>query len=133
DCLTFNVVFAWEQAVAVTSSAEFGMIASHRFPMYKPKPGLLSLRYALLYLLSKDGKVALELGSPGGAGRNRTLSQEAFTRIAIPLPPFEEQEWIADVLSTMDREVALLRQYFDGLKKQKKGLMQKLLTGQVRV
>ena len=33
----------------------------------------------------------------------------------------------------MDREIALLRQYLDALKKQKKELMQKLLTGQVRL
>jgi hypothetical protein len=133
DCLTFNIVFAWEQAVAVTTAAEAGMIASHRFPMYRPRDGVLSLRYALYYLLSPDGKTALEVASPGGAGRNRTLSQEGFRKITIPLPPIEEQERIAATLTTLDREIALMRQYFDALKKQKKGLMQKLLTGQVRV
>jgi type I restriction enzyme S subunit len=33
--LIFNIVFAWEQAVAITAKKELGMIASHRFPMYK--------------------------------------------------------------------------------------------------
>ena len=36
-CLTVNIVFAWEGAVAVTGPREEGMIASHRFPMYRPK------------------------------------------------------------------------------------------------
>ena len=42
-CLVFNIVFAWEQAVAITSDAERGLIASHRFPMYRPIDSNLSL------------------------------------------------------------------------------------------
>lgn len=37
DCFVVNIVFAWERAVAKTTEKENGMIASHRFPMYKPK------------------------------------------------------------------------------------------------
>ncbi len=37
NALVLNIVFAWEQAVATTSKAETGMIASHRFPMYVPR------------------------------------------------------------------------------------------------
>ena len=36
NCLVINIVFAWEQAVAKTTDAEIGMIASHRFPMFAP-------------------------------------------------------------------------------------------------
>ncbi|HVC98526.1 MAG TPA: restriction endonuclease subunit S [Pirellulales bacterium] len=49
------------------------------------------------------------------------------------LPPFREQRAIADLLNTADREIDLLRKQLAALKEQKKGLMQKLLTGQVRV
>ena len=44
-----------------------------------------------------------------------------------------EQNAIAEVFDTADREIDLLRQQLAALKTQKKGLMQKLLTGQVRV
>ena len=37
DCFVVNIVFAWEHAIAKTTENESGMIASHRFPMYKPK------------------------------------------------------------------------------------------------
>jgi type I restriction enzyme S subunit len=37
------------------------------------------------------------------------------------------------VLQTADREIDLLKQKLAALQRQKKGLMQKLLTGQVRV
>jgi len=52
--------------------------------------------------------------------------------ISIP-PTTEEQEQIASVLSTCDEEIKLYEQKLQMLEKQKKGLMQKLLTGTWRV
>jgi type I restriction enzyme S subunit len=132
-CLTLNIVFAWERAVAITTEREDGMIASHRFPMFRPNPDRLLAEYALLYLLSKKGSEALELASPGGAGRNRTLSQTGFLKNLIPLPSVAEQRRIVTFVQTADREIDLLRKQLEALKKQKKGLMQKLLSGEVRV
>lgn len=51
----------------------------------------------------------------------------------LDLPSMAEQRKIAAALNTADREIDLLRKELDALKTQKKGLMQKLLTGQVRV
>jgi type I restriction enzyme S subunit len=51
----------------------------------------------------------------------------------INLPSIEEQRRIASVLSAADREIVLLKQELTNLTDQKKGLMQKLLTGEVRV
>lgn len=51
----------------------------------------------------------------------------------LNLPSMPEQRKIAATLNTADREIDLLRKELDALKTQKKGLMQKLLTGQVRV
>ncbi len=45
----------------------------------------------------------------------------------------EEQQKIASVLSACDREIQWLNRYLTALESQKKGLMQKLLTGEVRV
>ncbi|HEC98312.1 MAG TPA: restriction endonuclease subunit S [Nitrospirae bacterium] len=53
--------------------------------------------------------------------------------LQVPLPSFEEQTSIASVLSTCDREIELLKKKLEKLKEQKKGLMQKLLTGKIRV
>jgi type I restriction enzyme S subunit len=53
--------------------------------------------------------------------------------LKFALPPAREQRAISDVLNTADREIDLLRKQLAALKEQKKGLMQKLLTGQVRV
>ena len=49
------------------------------------------------------------------------------------LPSLPEQRRISEVLNAADREIDLLRREFYALKQQKKGLMLKLLTGQLRV
>ena len=54
------------------------------------------------------------------------------TNANIP-PDLAEQSKIADVLSTADEEIKLLERKLSALEKQKRGLMQKLLTGEVRV
>jgi type I restriction enzyme S subunit len=122
-----NIVFAWEQAVAKTSEAENGMIASHRFPMYKAKNNKLSIKYITHFFLTKKGKTLLGLASPGGAGRNRTLGQKDFENLEFLLPEtVEEQIKIADCLSSLDNLIAVHTQKLDALKAFKKSLMQKL-------
>ncbi|MBN9520694.1 restriction endonuclease subunit S [bacterium] len=80
-CFTFNVVFAWEQAIAVTTTNEAGFICSHRFPMFRPKAQVVEPKYILAFFMSPKGTEMLELASPGGAGRNRTLGQSAFCSV----------------------------------------------------
>lgn len=133
DCFVVNIVFAWEHAIAKTTELEVGMIASHRFPMYKPKKDILVLDYLLYYFKTARGKHLLGLASPGGAGRNKTLGQSEFTKLKIPVPSLAEQKRIVAVLLDADREIGLLQQQIAALKEQKKGLMQKLLTGEIRV
>jgi type I restriction enzyme S subunit len=54
-------------------------------------------------------------------------------RMSIILPSQDEQQKIAQILSTATLEITLLQQQLEELKQQKKGLMQLLLTGKVRV
>lgn len=49
------------------------------------------------------------------------------------LPPLEEQKQIAEILSTVDQKLEVLKDKKGFLQELKKGLMQKLLTGEVRV
>lgn len=133
DCLTFNIVFAWEQAIAVTTANEEEFVCSHRFPMFKPKASVADPKYLLAFFLSPKGTEMLELASPGGAGRNRTLGQSAFLKLKVPLPNVEFQKRFVCLIDTLDSELSLLAQKLDALRRQKKGLMQQLLTGRVRV
>lgn len=133
NCFVVNIVFAWEHAIAKTTANEIGMIASHRFPMFKPKKDLLDLDYLLNYFKSPKGKDLLGLASPGGAGRNKTLGQAEFLKLPILLPYTDEQKAISKVIEQANIELQKLEQQLILLQNQKKGLMQKLLTGEVRV
>lgn len=134
DCFIVNIVFAWEMAVAKTTNNELGFIASHRFPMYKPKQNMLDLDFITYLFKSPRGKYLLNLASPGGAGRNKTLGQKEFGELDVLIPKsVKEQKKIAEILLTWDKAIELKEKLIEQKKDQKKGLMQKLLTGKVRL
>ena len=56
-----------------------------------------------------------------------------YQELEIKLPSKEEQLKISEFLNTINDEINLLKNELEELKLQKKALMQKLLTGQVRV
>jgi type I restriction enzyme S subunit len=61
------------------------------------------------------------------------LYQKDFVLFKIPLPPLPEQERIATVLSQIDETIEKEQAYKEKLEGIKKGLMEDLLTGKVRV
>ena len=132
NCLVVNIVFAWERAVSKTTADEIGMIASHRFPMYKPKEGVLDLDYIVRYLITDKGKQLLELASPGGAGRNRTLGQKEFANSKLSLPCYEEQKKIAKLLVDLDEVISVTEDEVTNLETQKKAIVRKLFSQEVR-
>jgi type I restriction enzyme S subunit len=62
-----------------------------------------------------------------------TFDFEAFLSLEMALPSLEEQIAIAEVLNASKEEIQIHRQRLAALQQQKKGLMQVLLTGKVRV
>lgn len=69
----------------------------------------------------------------GGSTRTR-ISRKEIEKLTIPLPSdTKEQIAISKVLATAGYEIDLLEQKLEQLQKQKKALMQLLLTGIVRV
>lgn len=133
DCFIVNIVFAWEQAIGKTTQSEVGMIGSHRFPMYRPVNDRVNIDYLISYFLTKRGTDILEAASPGGAGRNKTLGQDRFLKSKITLPPIEEQQKIATILTTQDKVIELKEKRLAEKQRQKKYLMQQLLTGKKRL
>ncbi|MFC7705946.1 restriction endonuclease subunit S [Plastorhodobacter daqingensis] len=61
------------------------------------------------------------------------LSPEDFFGCKVPVPPADEQSAIASALTTAKQEIGLLETEIEALTRQKRGLMQKLLTGEWRV
>ena len=63
----------------------------------------------------------------------RNLNLAELLEEKIKLPNLKEQQKIAEVLTACDDEINLLNLKLENLKKQKQGLMQKLLNGEARV
>lgn len=68
-----------------------------------------------------------------GIRDGKQISYSDLSSVKIPYPPIDEQQKIAKVLNNCDEEIRLLGKKLEMLKQQKKGLMQKLLTGEIRV
>jgi len=61
------------------------------------------------------------------------VTDSDFYAVKVAVPSKDEQEAIAAVLQAADEEISHLESQLKALEKQKRGLMQKLLTGTVRV
>jgi type I restriction enzyme S subunit len=61
------------------------------------------------------------------------ITLEGTRKIMIPLPPLPEQKQIAGILSSVDQEIEEETGHREQLELLKKGLMQVLLTGKIRV
>lgn len=61
------------------------------------------------------------------------IRPEEFMNVTVPIPPLDQQQQIAETLNTARQEIDLLKKQYEAYRKQKRGLMQKLLTGTWRV
>lgn len=86
-----------------------------------------SIKTFIYYLLSNTNFQYLISGS----GQPQITSNIRYHK--IKLPNLKEQQKIAEVLTACDDEINLLNLKLENFKKQKQGLMQKLLSGKVRV
>jgi type I restriction enzyme S subunit len=128
--LIVNITFAWEGAIALAKPEDEGCFVSHRFPTYAIDEKRVNRSYLGYAVRSRRFVRELGIASPGGAGRNRVLNKSDFVEIKLPLPPKQKQDQIAAVLDAGGEEIGLLNRQRDALAKQKRGLMQKLLTGE---
>lgn len=74
-----------------------------------------------------------EVNTSASVNRRGSLRWHRFALIHIPLPSFDEEKKISECIDSINKEIKLLEKKVQSLKEQKKGLMQKLLTGNIRV
>jgi len=91
--LVFNIVFAWEGAVAIAKPEDDGRVGSHRFLTCVTNPDEVVAEFVLFYFHTPEGLQKLGEASPGGAGRNRTLGLKKLEVVEVPIPPIETQRW----------------------------------------
>ena len=82
---------------------------------------------------SLDARYEELRGMSTGDGGRGGLNLQIILSITVPFPHVDEQRAIAAILSDMDAETAALEQRRDKCRAVKQGMMQQLLTGQVRL
>lgn len=127
--IAYNTMRMWQGRSGVS---ELEGIVSPAYTVCTPKPttdvhfmGHLFQLSSIIYLFYRY--------SQGLVSDTWNLKFDQFAKIKVKLPSLAEQKKIASVLDACDREIDLLRHKRDALQQQKKGLMQRLLTGRVRV
>ena len=133
DDLIVNITFAWEQAIAIVAPEDEDALVSHRFPTYTFRRNRVISEFFRYLMLTKRFLYQLDLITPGGAGRNRVMSKTDFLKLTVKVPSIAEQTLIGEALGSVDQNIKSRQLYLAALREQKKGLMQRLLTGQVRV
>ncbi len=87
--------------------------------------------FLYFYLTSNIGLSELEKVTEG-SGQPK-INKTKLKTINVPLPSLKEQSQIIEILSTVDKKIENLKEKKQSFEELKKGLMQKLLTGEVRV
>ena len=100
-------------------------VKSSAMKFLRPKNENINLRFVY------ETMQTLKYDYVSGDHKRRWISE--FQHFLIPLPPLPEQERIAQTLSQIDKVIESEQKYKQKLESLKRGLMEDLLTGRVRV
>jgi len=126
----YNTMRMWQ---GVSGVSEYEGIVSPAYTILKPTDKVDS--YFIGYLF-KDPKVVNMFWrySQGLVDDTLNLKYSNLKIIKVTIPvDVNEQKAIAEILQTIDKSLELMEEELEALRLQKKGLMQLLLTGIVRV
>lgn len=110
----------------------------------QPKPvvaGAFLIRFELtdevvphfLFTLLKTSLLQRQIARLACGGVQKNLTGPSLLKLKFSLPSLKEQCAISDLVKVQNSELDVLTRKLDLLKQQKKGLMQQLLTGKIRV
>ena len=123
-----TVLYAMYASIGECSIAKVELCSSQAILGIRAKAGL-SFYFLYFYLTSLKDEIKLQ----GQQGTQANLNAAMVKAFKIPVPSLEEQQKIAAVLTTADREIETMQLKLAALKQEKKALMQQLLTGKRRV
>ena len=89
-------------------------------------------RYMFLHTTSYEFRKKLESEMTGSAGQKR-VQTESVASYLLGLPSIDEQQGIAEILTVQDKVIELKEKLLAEKQRQKKYLMQQLLTGKKRL
>lgn len=126
----YNTMRMWQ---GVSGLSALRGIISPAYTVVTPVAKQISGRYAAHLFKSRRMVFDFERYSQGLTSDTWNLKFPAFSKIKVFLPPIEEQEKQADLLDALTAESVVIGKQLEAISRQKRGLMQKLLTGEWRV
>jgi type I restriction enzyme S subunit len=126
----YNTMRMWQ---GVSGLSRLRGIVSPAYTVVIPDNQHIDARYAAHLFKSRRMVFDFQRYSQGLTSDTWNLKFPAFSRIRVFLPPIELQRKQADFLDAMKTEIAILERKRMAFERQKRGLMQKLLTGEWRV
>jgi type I restriction enzyme, S subunit len=90
-------------------------------------------RWLAHVLTSPAVRSELRRRASGTSGSMKNISQSAYLRIRVATPPQELRGKLADILDTIVMHESIIRTLLTAKRRFKRGLMQQLLTGQMRL
>ena len=105
-------------------------VLSPMYVVFQVKPSLDS-DFFYHWLSSAEARQRIRLAAQGSV--RETVSFDDLGSIPLPVPSLDHQRAVARFLNESQREIELLRRLTQKYQCQKRGLMQKLLTGEWRV
>lgn len=126
----YNTMRMWQGVCGL--SALRGII-SPAYTVVTPVANRIVGRYAAHLFKSRRMVFDFERYSQGLTSDTWNLKFPAFSKIRVFLPPIEDQEKQADLLDSLTSEGSVIAKQLENITRQKRGLMQKLLTGEWRV
>lgn len=92
-----------------------------------------SVKWLAFYLQCPFVRKQISKAASGTSGSMKNISKNDFLNINMPLVPIAEQNKIAEILSAVTSKIEVLKKKRAHYQTLKRGLMQKLLTGEWRV
>jgi type I restriction enzyme S subunit len=131
DLLVCRLADPAGRACVLSDIGEERIVTSVDVTIFRPPSGLAD-RLFLSQVFSTSDWFRTVSDRSGGTTHKR-ISRGALGRLSINIPPLAEQTAIAEVLTEMDGELAMLEQRREKTRALKQAMMHSLLTGRIRL
>ncbi|HTV48652.1 MAG TPA: restriction endonuclease subunit S [Phycisphaerae bacterium] len=129
----YDPMLLWDASMGFVRCVEKGIV-SPAYATFSFTGNDIDRAFCDLLFASHMMRHQYKVISQGTNARRRKALPVDFLKLAPLMPSTEiERTCVSEIFGVLDREINLLTQQLAALREQKKGLMQKLLTGQVRV
>lgn len=118
-----------EGSIGIQNLTDVGVV-SPIYAVFRFDPEKVDGEYAYAVLKTSLYRHIFEVNTSASVDRRGSLRWSEFSKIPFPVPTLAEQKAIAEVLRTSQADIDGLTAEIEALTQQKRGLMQKLLTGE---